>query len=271
MNDDLSNVREAFVSTVDRLLVALSTDGDVPAAARDAEDGMEVLHDLLEQRYGLGLISDWDGLDIERFDSPVVRVRLALDVINEEARDEVMGLVDEQLCQELDAGRFAILSTTRILPGARGGAGDTLRAKPSLVPMADSTDSTITPPQLSAKLEQQRQRLIDSLQSFLEALAEYADNPRNRNRRRAYGRQERFETRVEWLHRKVFRKGGTPLVTSWAYASDELPWSGPVVLRTAFAVADSEGTETLLEAIAQALEGLAPDEFTLATTTLLDD
>lgn len=269
--DDLSSAREALVATIDRLLVALDTDGDIAAAARHAEDGLEAFHDLLEQRYGIGLIYDWVGIDNERFDSPVVRVRLALDVINEEARDEVMGRVDERLCEELDERRFAILSTTRIFPGARGGAEDTLRAKPALVPLTSFARSPITPPELSTKLDKQRQRLLDTLQSLVEALAEYADRPRNKNRRRAYKHQERFETRVEWLHRKVLRRTSTPLVTSWAYASHELPWSGPVVLRTVFDVADSEATEDLLEAIAQTLEGLAPIEFKLAEATVLDD
>lgn len=270
VNDDFGGAREALVDAIDHLLVALDTDGDIAAAARNAEDGMEGLHDLLEQRYGIGLIFDWDGLDDERFDSRVVRVRLAFDVITEEARDEVMGRVDERLCEELDERRFAIMSTTRIFPGARRGAEDILRTKPPLVPLSGSARSPITPPELSAKLEKQRQRLVEALQSLVEALAEHADRPRNKNRRRAYKRQERFEARVEWLHRKVLRRTGTPLVTSWAYASHELPWSGPVVLRTVFDLADGEAPEDLLEAIAQVLEGLASGDFRLASATLLD-
>lgn len=257
------------MGAIDRLLVALDTDGDAAVVARASEDGMEALHDLLEQRYGMGLISDWTALDNERFDGPVVRVRLALDVLNEEKRDHVMGLVDERLCQDLDENRFAILSTTRVFPGARGSAADTLSAKPPAVLLARYTRDPLPLPDLSTKYQKQRERLVHALQSLLEALAENGDRPDNKNRRRAYKCQERFETHVEWLHRKVLRRTGYPLVTTWAYMWGDLLWSGPVVLRTVFDVGASEVREDLLAAIAQTLDGLAPDDFRLASATAI--
>lgn len=270
MDDELSHAYGTMMAALDDLLLAIGSDGDVAAAARATEDAMESLHDLLEQRYGLGLISEWTDPDDVTYDGPVVRVRLALDVQNETVRDDVMSLVDERLCEGLDAKRFAILSTTRVFPGARGTTADTRRAGPPAVLARSKPDALADPPEVSAKLEKRRERLVQALQSLLEALAIYGDHPRNKNLQRVYKRQERFEARVERLQRQVMRRTGSPLVTTWAYLSDDLPWSGPVVLRTVFDVAEGETTEELLAAITQTLDGLAPVDFTLASAGVLD-
>ncbi|QKE84648.1 hypothetical protein [Arthrobacter sp. NEB 688] len=265
MDNVVEDACAVMTAAFDGLLVALDTDGDVATAARTAEDGLEFLHIVLEQRYGMGLISDWTDPDDRPFDGPVVRVRLVLDVVDEEHRDGVMSSVDEELCHALDEGRFRILSTTRVFPGARGSAADNVGGEAADVPALSYGGPVPVPaPELSGKLERQRQRLAHALQRLLGALATDGESPRNKNRRRVYERQERFEARVEWLHRRVLRRSGAPLVTSWAYMWDDLPWTGPVVLRTVFDVND-EAREDLLPAIERTLDGLAPASFRLVS------
>lgn len=133
-----------------------------------------------------------------------------------------------------------------------------------------TADSLVSPgphPELSSKLEKQRERLTEALQALLDALAKYGDRPRKKTSRQVYKEQERFESRVDRLHQKVLRRTGTPLVSTWAYMWDELAWSGPVVLRTVFDVREDETPQSLLTAIAETLEGLAPDDFSLASAT----
>ena len=269
VNDALDGPRDRMVAAVDGLLAALNSDTEVACTARAAEDHMEALHDALEQRYGLGLISDWTDPDDEPFDGPVVRVRLALEVLNEERRDEVMPLVDERLCDDLDERKFAILSTTRVFPGARGSAADVRGDEKAAAPMPSPIEAgALQVSQLSPKLAKRRERLLAAVEDLLAALEEYGDQPRKRTRRRVHQRQDRFEARLYSLHAKVLRRTGSPLVTVWGHAWDDLPWTGPVALRTVFDVADSETEQALLSALAQSLDGLAPNDFRLSSATV---
>ena len=270
VDDDLSLAQRALTASIDQLLLTLDQEGDVAAAASATEDAMEELHNLLELRFGIGLIAEWTAPDDE-YDEPVVTVRLALNVLKEESRRDVLGMVDERLCQGLDDARFAILSTRRIPPGARGGAADSRTSVRPNTPASVIVESQATRPELSDKLLKLRQDLIDALQSLLVSLVDYGDHPRKKTRSRVSKRLDRFESHLARLHRKVMRRTGVPLVTAWAYGWGAKSHGEPVVLHAVFDVGAGETHGGLLTAISGTLQGLAPEDFSLASVAVLDE
>jgi hypothetical protein len=231
-----------------------------------AEDRLEVAHDLLEHRYGIGLISDWT-LDLPVYEGPVTAVRLAVDVLDEDARHLVTATVDDLLCEHLDADRFALLSTRLVLPGARGTARDP-RAAPAQPPADRGVASTAPGDDLNPKRRALRDQVVGDLDRYLAALDAGGDHPGKKDVKRVHQRQDRFEASLYRLHAKMLKKAATPLITTWAYLSDALPWSGPGVVLAVFDVADGH-SDDLLSAIAEALKDLPADAFTLASTTIV--
>lgn len=268
VNGALDRTRSALLTSIDDLVGSLDREGRATAAARAAEDALEVVHDLLEHHYGIGLLSDWT-LELPDYDGPVTTVRLSLDVVDEESRDIVAPNVDEGLCQGLDADRFALLSTRRLFPGARGSASDPLSDEPPRKPTPTEGDDTTRPniQEINPKLQALRDRVVRDLDRYFEALDEAGDQPGKKAIRRVYMRQDRFETSLHRLHRKVLRKTQAPLITTWAYMWDELSWTGPVVVLAVFDLAAGETREDLLPAIVSALDGLAPESFVLTAAT----
>lgn len=271
VNGVLDRARSALVTSIEDLVASLDGEGRGAAAARTGEDALQVVHDLLEHRYGIGLLSDWT-LELPDYEAPVTTVRLSLDVVDEQSRDIIAPSVDECLCQGLDEDRFALLSTRRLFPGARGSAGDPLSEEPVRKPSITEGDATRSNIQeLSPKRQALSDRVVSDLDRYLEALDEAGDLPGKKAVRRVYKRQGRFETSLYRLHRKVLRKTQAPLITTWAYMWDELPSSGPVVVLAVFDLADDETQENLLPAILSALDGLAPGAFVLAAATPVPD
>lgn len=254
------------ISALGRVLDALGQRGDVADAARQAEDALEGLQRQMEQELGLGLIADWTAPG-QRPPGPVSTVRLAFDVHREEARDDILSLVDDRLCQTMDEDRFAILSTTRLTPGARGSAGD---------PHADvdraahvPTQEVQMPPGDHGHLPT-RDDVAAGLASLLRAAGKFNGRPRAWRVRRFYGRQDAFEAQLLTLHDAVFHRAAAPLVTTWAYEYGQIPWRGPLVLRAAFDVADGVSDEELLAEVHRVIRALDTNDFTLAAAHLVE-
>lgn len=254
------------ISALGRVLDALDQRADVADAARQAEDALEGLQRPMEQELGVGLIADWTAPG-QRPPGPMSTVRLAFDVHREDARDDILSLVDDRLCQTLDENRCALLSTTRMTPGARGSAGDL---------HGDSYSAPSVPTQRPETRpgEQGQLPTVDdvaaSLTALLRTATKFEGRPRTRRVRRFYDRQDAFEAQLLTLHDAVFQRAGASLVTTWAYEYGQIPWRGPLVLRAAFDVADGLSDEELLAEVHRVIRALDTNDFTLAAAHLVE-
>lgn len=255
-----------LLASIEDAVASLDAVDRAAAAARMAEDRLEVVHDLLEHRYGIGLISDWT-TDFPVYEGPVVAVRLAVEVLDEDARHLLTASVDELLCQSLDADRFALLSTRLVLPGARGSARDP-QSSAAPPPMRPSIAGTGNGHDLRPKRQALRDRVVGDLDRYLEALDAGGDRPRQKDVARVHKRQERFEGSLYRLHTKMLKFAATPLITTWAYMWDELPWSGPGVVLAVFDVADGHSDDDVLSAIAEALNALPADALAMESASI---